>query len=195
MFSRENTSHPLFSTCLCSLLIIAQEQCIIRRMVSVQSCEDKAVWDEEVLSHGGHPLQLWGWGEVKAAHNWHVDRVRVMEGEDFLGLAQLLIRPLPAPFKALVYVPRGPVAEEAVRRQVLDALAEYAKGKYGAVAVTVEPDWVTMPDLEGWRRSDNTILIPRTLILDLHKSEDELMNAMTKKTRQYIRKSEKEGIV
>jgi lipid II:glycine glycyltransferase (peptidoglycan interpeptide bridge formation enzyme) len=45
---------------------------------------------------------------------------------------------------------------------------------------------------EDWRPSANTILIPRTLILDLRKSEDELLSAMAKKTRQYIRKSAKE---
>jgi len=158
-------------------------------MTSVKICTVKDEWNEEVLRLGGHPLQLWGWGEVKAAHNWQVERVMVYEGEELLGAAQLLLRSLPGPFKSLVYVPRGPVAPNKDREVVLETLADYAKEAHGAVAITVEPDWPAMPEVKGWKQSANTILIPRTLILDLTKSEDELLSDMAKKTRQYIRKS------
>ncbi|HEX7483970.1 MAG TPA: peptidoglycan bridge formation glycyltransferase FemA/FemB family protein [Candidatus Saccharimonadales bacterium] len=163
-------------------------------MTTVQTCEKQTDWDEEILARGGHPLQLWGWGEVKAAHNWSVDRIFINQDDQIIGAAQLLIRRLPAPFKALVYVPRGPVADDADREEVLTAIAEYAKRTHGAVAVTVEPDWAAFPDVAGWKSSTNTILIPRTLILDLTKSEDELLAVMAKKTRQYIRKSAGETI-
>lgn len=162
--------------------------------MTVESCESQGEWDNEILGRGGHPLQLWGWGETKAAHNWLVDRVFVREGDEIRGAAQLLIRRLPPPFRALVYIPRGPVCAEKAREEVLGALATYARETYGAVALTIEPDWETMPDAEGWRQSSNTILIPRTLILDLSQSEDELLAHMTKKTRQYIRKSANEPI-
>ena len=163
-------------------------------MTTVQTCEKQTEWDEEVLARGGHPLQLWGWGEVKAAHNWSVERIFIYDNEEIIGAAQLLVRRLPAPFKALVYVPRGPVAEDTNRVGVLDAIASHAKQKHGAVAVTVEPDWVDFPEATGWKSTSNTILIPRTLILDLTKSEDDLLAVMAKKTRQYIRKSASEAI-
>ncbi|HEU4716057.1 MAG TPA: peptidoglycan bridge formation glycyltransferase FemA/FemB family protein [Candidatus Saccharimonadales bacterium] len=163
-------------------------------MTSVENCKDQAEWDEEILSRGGHPLQLWGWGEVKAAHNWRVDRVFMKREGEIIGAAQLLIRSLPLPFNALVYVPRGPVAEETGRAEVLDAVADYAKKTYKAVAISVEPDWQAMPEVKGWKETKNTILIPQTLILDLTKSEDDLLAAMSKKTRQYIRKSGNEPI-
>jgi lipid II:glycine glycyltransferase (peptidoglycan interpeptide bridge formation enzyme) len=163
-------------------------------MITVETCENAAQWDEEVLSLGGHPLQLWGWGEVKAAHNWQVERVFVRENQAIIGVAQLLVRMLPWPFRSLVYAPRGPVTTDKKREEVLGALADHAKQKYSAVAITVEPDWTTMPALKEWNVSDNTILIPRTLILDLSKTEEELLADMTKKTRQYIRKSGSEAI-
>lgn len=163
-------------------------------MTTVRTCEKQTEWDDEILARGGHPLQLWGWGEVKAAHNWSVDRIFIDRDDEIIGAAQLLIRRLPAPFKALVYVPRGPVADEANREVVLAAIADYAKQAHGAVAVTVEPDWTVFPDSADWKPSTNTILIPRTLILDLTKSEDELLAVMAKKTRQYIRKSASEAI-
>lgn len=163
-------------------------------MTTVETCDKQAQWDDAIVSRGGHPLQLWGWGETKAAHNWRVDRVFVWENDEIIGAAQLLIRHLPAPFTSLVYVPRGPVTKHNNKAKVLDALADYAERTYKALAITVEPDWEAMPEVNGWRKSVNTILIPRTLILDLSKTEEELLTQMTKKTRQYIRKSEKESV-
>lgn len=166
----------------------------MKPMITVERCENQTEWDGEILNRGGHPLQLWGWGELKASHNWRVDRVKVVEDGVTIGMAQLLIRPLPKPFNVLVYIPRGPVADEPKRGVVLEALADYAKSIHKAVAITVEPDWTIMPLMGGWKRSDNTILIPRTLILDLERSEDALLGDMSKKTRQYIRKSASESV-
>ncbi|HET8600334.1 MAG TPA: peptidoglycan bridge formation glycyltransferase FemA/FemB family protein [Segeticoccus sp.] len=165
---------------------------------AVEVCEDRSAWDEFVLTHAGHPLQLWGWGEAKAAHGWRVERVLVRaDGGGLLGGAQVLFRALPFPLKSLAYVPRGPVGPEPGRARVLEALAGHVRRSHGSVALTVEPDWTEVPAeaaAAGWRHSDNTILIPRTLILDLTKDEDELMKAMAKKTRQYIRKSAREDL-
>jgi peptidoglycan pentaglycine glycine transferase (the first glycine) len=163
-------------------------------MITVLACKQQTVWDTEILAFGGHPLQLWGWGEVKAAHGWAVERVLVYNGGAVIGAAQLLIKRLPMPLKALVYIPRGPIARGPDRVVVLDTLAGYVKKQYSAVVLTIEPDWQTVGLFPGWKRSANTILIPRTLILDLSKSEEDLLADMTKKTRQYIRKSSSEGV-
>lgn len=163
-------------------------------MFRAVKCENNGEWDEYILGEGGHPLQLSGWGELKAAHNWRVHRVFVYGNDNIVGAAQLLVRALPWPLKALVYVPRGPVVIGDNRAGVLQVISEYAKQQFDAVVITVEPDWTEATGLESWRKSPNTILIPRTLILDLNKSEDELLAAMTKKTRQYIRKSGTEAI-
>ncbi len=163
-------------------------------MVTIRECTDKEVWDEYVIDNGGHPLQLWGWGEVKSRHNWRVARVFVEREGQVIGAAQLLIRTLPLLFRALVYIPRGPVVASEDRGVVLEALSAHAKSVYKPVSLTIEPDWKEMPELSGWQRSLNTILIPRTLILDLAKTEDELLADMAKKTRQYIRKSASDGV-
>lgn len=158
-------------------------------MTEVVACSDQGEWDEYIIEHGGHPLQLWGWGEVKVAHGWEAERIFIEENGSKIGAAQLLIKPLPSVFKALTYVPRGPVAKEEDREVVLESIASYVQRTHGGVAVTIEPDWEEMPEVQGWHKSANTILIPRTLILDLSKTEDELLAEMSKKTRQYIRKS------
>lgn len=163
-------------------------------MIRVEVCEDAQWWDDAVLDRAGHPLQLWGWGVVKASGNWRVKRLVVYENDDVVGLAQLLLRPLPGPLKSLAYAPRGPVAASEKREVVLQALATYIKKHDHSVVLTVEPDWEEVPAVEGWRRSPNSILMARTLILDLTLPEDTLLAAMTKKTRQYIRKSSGTGV-
>jgi len=154
---------------------------------------DQNEWDEQVLALGGHPLQMWGWGALKAAHNWRVARVFALEGETVKGGAQLLLRRLPRPFNDLVYIPRGPFAATGEFDRVSETVVDYVKSNLKAISITAEPDQIE-PMPAGWIASQNTILIANTLILNLHASEDELLAAMTKKTRQYIRKSGREAI-
>lgn len=160
-------------------------------MIRLEVCEDKNTWDDYVLEHGAHPLQLWGWGETKAMHGWRADRLFAYDmDKHILGAAQVLIRRLPWPFRAIAYVPRGPVVVSEQMPDFLNALENYIRSQYGAVVVKIEPDLTEKPSLPaGWRASADTILIPDTLILDLSKPEDELLAPMAKKTRQYIRKS------
>lgn len=155
-------------------------------------CHNKTEWDEYVLEHDGHPLQLWGWGEVKSVHGWEAKRLflRVEEDSDEIaGAVQVLIRHLPWPMKSLAYVPRGPIVDEFNKTQLLDLLADYVKQNYHSVALSIEPDSVGYNVPQGWKKSKNHILPAQTIILDLTKSDTELLNDMTKKTRQYIRKS------
>ena len=168
--------------------------------LSVTSCTDPSAWDGWVNRFDGHPQQLWGWGKTKADHGWRTEHLLISDGGEVVGSAQLLIRRLPFPFRALAYIPRGPQGEAGREIQLLDAVAAYAKETHRAVALTIEPDWdaaaeptVQLPGA-GFRHSSNTILIPRTLILDLTLSEDDLLAGMSKKHRQYIRKSGREDL-
>lgn len=163
-------------------------------MTSVHLCNDKTTWDEYIVDNDGHPMQLWGWGEVKAKHGWKAERVFIKDGEATIGAAQLLTRPLPSIFKEITYMPRGPVTESSNREAVLQTLAEYTKHTLKSVALTIEPDWSDTLPASKWQPSPNHILIPRTLILDLTKTEGELLAGMNKKTRQYIRKSANDGV-
>lgn len=162
-------------------------------MVNLKRCQNKNEWDEYVLENDCHPLQLWGWGDLKSAHGWGVDRLFFYNSNDELkGAVQLLIKKLPMPFRSLCYVPRGFVVDEGDRFNLLSALADYSKKNYHAVLLKVEPDCVEFA-CEGFVKTDNYILPSRTIILDLNQTESELMAAMAKKTRQYIRKSSAES--
>ncbi|YAL82085.1 lipid II:glycine glycyltransferase FemX [Dermacoccaceae bacterium W4C1] len=184
--------------------------------LTVTPCTDAAEWDRLVDELGGHPLQLWGWGELKASYEWTAVRYLVRDGDDLIGSAQVLLRGLPVPFRQLAYVPRGPQAAEADRGRVLAALKETIAAEHPSVALTIEPDWeepfspmakdeveqATVAGLTaqptgwlaevaaaGFRRSDNTGLIPQTLIVDVTRDEDTIMKELSSSTRQNVRKS------
>ncbi len=163
--------------------------------MTVRTVTDRASWDAEVLAAGGHPLQLWGWGEVKAAGPWTAHRVQVLDPTgSTAGLAQVLVRTLPAPFRALSHVPRGPVvAPGADRSAVTSAVVGWCRSTVHGVGVTLEPPWPegTPLDLPGARPSPNPVLFPTTLVLDLTRSEDELLADMSRTTRQGVRRSQR----
>lgn len=160
--------------------------------LSVQECTTQAEWDDRVLSAGGHPLQLWGWGELKSKHRWSAERLIVRNGDEVVALAQLLTRRLPKPFPAFVYAPRGPIVLDASTADISDTLGDHVAATRKALALSLEPDEEHFAVGPRWRRAKNEILPSRTLILDLTQSEEALIGAMTKKHRQYIRKSERE---
>lgn len=166
-------------------------------MTMVREITEKGEWDNIVERFHGHPLQLWGWGEVKARHGWQIKRVVVENAhnrEEIIGGAQLLIKTLPWPFKALVYVPRGPFTNGSHDQALAREISLYAKRTWNAVLVKIEPDTANAISWPEWQKTSQRILLARTAVMDLTKSEDELLADMTKKTRQYVRKSAGEGI-
>ena len=174
--------------------------------VTVTPCVDRRVWDSTVNELGGHPLQLWGWGELKSAHRWSAERVLVTAaGGDTVGACQLLTRVLPGPLGDFVYAPRGPVlARDAADSgrpistpspaEIANAVAQYVQESRRTVAVSIEPDEDSGMFSLGpeWREAKTPVLPARTLILDLARSEEELLGDMSKKHRQYVRKSARE---
>ena len=166
-------------------------------IMKILQCHDKDEWDDYILENRGHPLQLWGWGEVKSIHGWKVFRLFLYDDnqdEKVIGAVQVLVRRLPWPFRSLSYVPRGPVVNDDNRGELLIKLVEYVKRVHHSVAITIEPDCLEYDVPKGWKHSKNHILPSRTIILDLTTPDSELLNEMAKKTRQYIRKSASEAV-
>lgn len=178
-------------------------------MLKIAQITDKSQWDDFINRSGGHPLQLWGWGELKEGHNWQAHRLFIKEisadadvndkeSGSIVGAIQILTRKLPWPLKSFAYAPRGPVIlshKPEEQTKILTAITDYCKHKLSPrpVCLSIEPDWEDFPETSlansKWRQAKNTILIPKTLIVDLSKDDDELLAEMSKKTRQYIRKS------
>lgn len=163
-------------------------------MYTATECTSENTWNDTVRALNGHPLQLWGWGTVKSRHGWKVARILISREDGApIAAAQVLMRPLPGPFRCLAYIPRGPVGainDDEVHR----TLERHIEATYRPVCLTVEPDTTEPITWKGWKRSSNRILLARTAVMNLDQSEEELLAQMSKKTRQYIRKSGGEGV-
>ena len=154
------------------------------------SVTDASVWDGSAKKLGAHPLQLWGWSEVKKTHHWSAEHIAVIgENDKIIGGAQVLFKKLPAPFGEFAYIPRGPFGSQVAQNELLAQLPQHLKHTRKLLCLSVEQGTETAPGVKGWRKTSNTILMDETVVLDLSHSEEELLADMKKKTRQYIRKS------
>jgi lipid II:glycine glycyltransferase (peptidoglycan interpeptide bridge formation enzyme) len=118
---------------------------------------------------------------------------------------------------SILYAPKGPLldwADEVLRNRVLTDLRRLAKGE-GAIFIKADPDVVLgtgvpgseedVPDQEGqaaqvalssagWRYAADQIQFRNTVLIDLARSEAELLARMKQKTRYNVRLAEKKGV-
>jgi lipid II:glycine glycyltransferase (peptidoglycan interpeptide bridge formation enzyme) len=168
-------------------------------VLEVRELTESTAWDALVASHPyGHPLQCWGWGEVKRAAGWRAHRLAVFAGDTPRAAAQVLTRSLPGMPLAMTYAPRGPVVapddDEALQALAL-ALRRHGREQH-SIFCKVDPAWPagTPHALErcGFRPSAEGIQVSDTFTLDLRQPEEDILAGMRAKTRQYIRKAERE---
>lgn len=146
--------------------------------------------------------QLWEWGELRAGFGWQPLRIAV--GDDRSApraVAQVLLRRVPGIGWRLGYVPRGPVGaldEPMVREALVAALRSLARSE-GVATMKVDPE-ATPTSAYGeallaapWRASGK-VQPPRTRLIELSPTEDELRGALRRKHRQYVNKAERAGI-
>ena len=159
------------------------------------TASDVQHWDELVVATGQpHVLQSAGWGELRAATGWSVRRF-VLDG----GVAQVLLKPLPLGL-SVAYAPRGPLVAPERLADAIAALRD-ALARERCASLLCDPEAPDDPQVRaslgrsGVRASPVFVQPRRTLLMDLSKSDDELFAAMRKKTRQYIHKAERAGVV
>lgn len=157
---------------------------------------DQTTWDNFVSnSPFGHPLQLWTWGEVKKKNGWTPLRLGVQNGDHLEVAVQILFWNIPkTPYK-LAYVPRGPVIDPLSPELpgLLDEIATVAKAQ-GAIQIKIEPAWQGVQLGTDWKKSKDNVLLAETYVIDLNQDEETLQAHIQSKARQYIRKSDREGV-
>lgn len=159
-------------------------------------------WDDLVIATGRpHILQSAAWAELKAATGWANERFVLEDprGSVRHGVAQVLIKRLPLGV-TVAYAPRGPlVAPEHVAEAM--AALRHALARDRCASLLCDPeipaDDATRAQLAaaGVRPSPVYVQPRRTLLVDLTQEPEALLSAMKKKTRQYIHKAEREGVV
>jgi len=154
---------------------------------------DKNEWNKFLKARtvpSGHFLQSWEWGEFQISLGRKVFRFA-----DESLLAQIVELPLPLG-KKYWFCPKGPAMDDGrwtMDNSFLIELKNKAK-EAGTVFLRIEPS-VSGGEVELSSTKRSRDINPRaTSIVDLSKTEEELLAVMHPKTRYNIRVSEKHGV-
>lgn len=141
-----------------------------------------------------HPLQSWAWGEAR--RKMEIEVIRITDGKDVF---QLTFHKIPFTNFKLGYLPRSVFPS----KEVLNFLTEYGK-KRKVIFIKVEPYELIsnikyqISNIQSKNQKlieSNHPLFPNwTQIIDLTKSEEELLKNMHHKTRYNIRLAQKKGV-
>lgn len=186
-------------------------------LLKIIEITDKNTWNSELAKLPyAHVLQTWEWGQFKyettgwIPHRWAFkrdDKIVAMcsMGERKVGLFSLM------------YAPKGPAMDYSdlnLVDEVLGLLQEKAK-KHRAIWLKIDPDLPYATGVPGeaddmtvepgnaiknmlgknsWTFSDDQIQFRNTVTIDLTRSEDDILMAMSGNTRRKVRQAEKKGV-
>lgn len=167
--------------------------------------QDRKKWDEFVhKASTGHVLQTWEYGEVRDAMDVTVIRIAVVEEGAIKATAQMSLHKIPnLPFY-VGYIPRGPVCDENPEKYLPELFRYFKKiaRKYNLAFIKVEPNVsLSQHEKEVWikqlarfgTKSQNPRFMNATSLIDLTRTEEQLLQQCRKNTRYAIRKSQREG--
>lgn len=155
-----------------------------------------AVWNTYLSEHPeAHLLQTGEWGELKSAFGWDPVRIILDDGP----AVQILFRRLPLGL-TLAYLPKPIFSSQQshISEEFWAEVDAVCKRRH-AVFIKIEPDlWDDSPlplgERAGMRVSSHNIQPPRTIIVNLRDSEEEILARMKQKTRYNIRLAGKKGV-
>ena len=174
--------------------------------MDIREVADRIEWNAALASlPARHVLQTWEWGQFKSRWGWSPRYLLFEQDGRPRAAAMVLKRTLPRLGLGVLYVPKGPALDyddAALVDAVLAELESLARQEK-AIFIKIDPD-VTPPFIPpasrgghrggGWRFSSEQIQFRNTVLLDVTKTEDELLAAMKPKTRYNIRLAAKKGV-
>ncbi len=178
-------------------------------------------WNRFILENSGSFLQSWEWGEFQESVGRRVFRLAVppsSAGADLGPLrhssseaseampAQFIENTIPVIKKKYWYCPKGPTMSRTIRGQefrdrIKDLIDEIKKNSPpNVIFFRLGPEWEIGQGIEknlenlGFKKLHYDIEPSQTLILDLNKTEEELLAQMHEKWRYNIRLAERKGV-
>jgi lipid II:glycine glycyltransferase (peptidoglycan interpeptide bridge formation enzyme) len=137
-----------------------------------------------------HLLQTGEWGELKRGFGWNP--VRIVNSE--FGV-QILFRKLPMGI-TIGYIPKAVNSNLSISERFWNEIESVCKS-HRAILLKLEPDsWDSEFILHSlsFIQSEHNIQPPRTIIVDIRGTEQEILSKMKQKTRYNIRLAEKKDV-
>lgn len=183
----------------------------------IKQIDDKKVWETFIQSQPEYTfLHSWNWGEFSLAMGHKIWRLGIYENEELVGAA--LVVKISAKRGKFLFVPHGPILKFPISnfqfpnksqisndkfQNIIKTLVAYVKDlaeKEMCSFIRISPllernegNWQMFRD-SGFRKAPIHMHAESTLLLDITKSEEELLKNMRKTTRYLIKRMEKEGV-
>ncbi len=162
----------------------------------IKEVKNKEQWEDFLKSFERKSfLQSWNWGEFRKKMGEKIWRWGIYKDNYLKGIA--LITKVSAKRGKFLLVPHGPVAEEN-KKDILRKLTEEMKKlarKENCSFIRINPIWLrnkenaSLFEEIGFRRAPLHSHPESSCRLNLNSSEEEILMAMRKNTRYYIRKA------
>jgi lipid II:glycine glycyltransferase (peptidoglycan interpeptide bridge formation enzyme) len=173
-----------------------------RYHVSISSKLNDPDWDEFVeMSNNGFHVQASYWAQFKKTNGYDVVRIIAKVEEEIVGGMQILLHKLVRSGN-IGYLTKGPILDDAADQQLINllfkALLQTVK-ECRLICLVIQPgknNHIFESKLREYAiKSVSLSTAPRaTVLVDLSKTNKELLASMRKKTRQNIRVSLRSGI-
>ena len=148
-------------------------------------------WNDFVIKHGGSFLQSWEWGVFQEKIGRKAFRIAVPEENPVIA-GQIIEHELPFGLRYF-YIPRGPVGDWQLIGDWLHGVKKIADEKK-VFFIRIEPPLTSYQLPSTFINTGRAIQPRQNLVIDLQKSEDELLASMHEKTRYNMRVAVKHGI-
>lgn len=141
-----------------------------------------------------HVIQSFEWGETKKDLRTPLLRYGLYRNGKLVDVFQLTLHKIPFTEKYVGYLPKGSFPD----KEIAEALKRIGK-ENNCAFIKIEPN-AEVPELKNYKLDKSFIKSPKPLftkyniVLDITKSEEELLKNMHQKTRYNIRVSQKHGV-
>lgn len=149
-----------------------------------------------------HIMQSWQWGEFRKSLGLKLLRYGLFGNEKLKTAFQLTLHKIPFTKSFVGYLPKGPYPDEelakALRRISKDQNCAFIKIEPDVEVSSIKP---APSGVEKYQVSRDLIKSPKPLftkynfVLDITKSEEQLLKTMHPKTRYNIRLAQKKGVI
>ena len=156
----------------------------------------KEQWDK--ISN--HPMQSWDWGEVRAQHGVDVVRIAKYDKDTIDQVFQLTFHKVPFTPYTIGYLPRSVLFDRSVL-QFIEQIAVSKKTifiKYEPYAFKNKENDAHIEmllSMGSMRKSPHGLFPNWTQVIDLQKTESELLAGCKQKTRYNIKLAKNKGVV
>lgn len=140
-----------------------------------------------------HVIQSWEWGEFRKSIGTKLKRYGLFEKGKMVTAFQITFHKIPLLNQYVGYLPKGPVPD----RNLATALEKIGKEE-NCTVIKIEPNIKVGSSMTStpsqFKLSPKPYFTKYNFVLDLTKSEEELLKNMHPKTRYNIKVSEKKGV-